>query len=122
MEVLSRLREVGYRIEVNDDKIRCHWRGEGKPDPEAVRPLLEELRSHEAEALVALREETGEPGPFPDPFDEGSYPPPGLVICMPDLDRPGCWIARRVGSLEPEGRGPDQVEAILDLGKKETPQ
>ena len=122
MEVLTRLREVGYRIEVNDDKIRCHWRGEGKPDPETVCPLLEELREHKAEALEALQEETGEPGPFPDPFDEDAYPSPGWIICLPDLDRPGWWIARRTRTLEPVGRGQSQAEAVLSLASKEAPE
>ena len=120
MEVQTRLREIGYTLAADGENIKCSWRGAGKPDPNTVYPLLEELRSHKAEALAALREETAEPSPYPDPFDEGSYSPPGLIICMPDLDRPGCWTARRTGTLKPVGHGPDQVEAILDLGREET--
>ena len=42
--VLTRLREIGYQVQAEGDRIKCHWQGEGKPDPEAVQPLFEELR------------------------------------------------------------------------------
>ena len=86
-----------------------------------MQPLLEELRQHKAEALKALRQES-DPEPessLRDPFDPECYPPPGLILCLPDRDRPGWWIARRTGSLEPGGHGPDQWEAILDLDRLE---
>ncbi len=121
MEVLARLREIGYQIQVAGDTIHCHWRGAGKPDPDEVGPLVEELRQRKAEALEALREPQAEV-PLPDPFDPEAYPPEGLIICLPDLKRPGRWIARRTGTLAPVGHGADQWEAIMDLDRLEREQ
>ena len=119
MEVLTRLREIGYRVQAEGDRIKCHWQGEGKPDSETVRPLLEELRQQKAEALKTLREETAGPAPVRDPFDTTRSLPPGVIITLPDRERPGCWVARRNGTLKPEGHGPDQWEAIMDLDRLE---
>ena len=120
MDVVARLREAGYWVRVEGDRIKCSWQGEGKPDPETVRPLLAELKAQKAEALETLRRESAEvEAPTVDPFDTSACLPPGLIVTLPDQDRPGWWTARRVGTLTPEGHGPDQVEAILDLDRRE---
>ena len=113
MDVVARLREAGYWVRVEGDRIKCSWQGQGKPDPDTVKPLIDELRQHRAEVLETLREES-----VVDPFDP-DYSPPGFIITLPDRNRPGWWIARRTGTLAPEGHGPDQVEAILDLDRLE---
>ena len=66
-----------------------------------------------------LREEMAEPAPVRDPFDPANALLPNLIVTLPDRNRPGWWIARRTGTLDPEGCGPDQVEAILDLDRLE---
>mgnify|MGYP001339819027 CR=1 FL=1 len=45
--------------------------------------------------------------------------PRGVVVCLPCMDHPDCWIAHKTGTLEPVGHGPDQVEAIMDLDRLE---
>ena len=57
MDLLDRLRQVGYTLTAEEGKIKCHWQGPGQPDPVEVQPLLEELRHHKAEAFEALRRE-----------------------------------------------------------------
>lgn len=59
-------------------------------------------------------------GQVRDPFDSTNYPPPGWIVCIRDRDKPDQWIARRVGSLEREGQGRDQVDAVLDLERLES--
>ena len=112
MDILDKLRKAGYRVRAEGDKVKATWQGEGKPDPDTVRPLIAELKAHKGAILEALREEAGEM-PECDPFDP-DWPPAGWIVTLPDRDRPG-WLARRAGTLEPCGRGADQVEAILSL-------
>ena len=55
MMVLSHLRAIGYQIQLEGEEIVCCWQGPGKPDAVQVRPLIEELRQHKAEAIESLR-------------------------------------------------------------------
>ena len=54
MNTLSRLRAIGYQIQVEGEEIVCRWEGSGRPEAAQVRPLLEELRQHKAEAIEEL--------------------------------------------------------------------
>ena len=123
MELLTQLREMGYLVQVDGSKIRCQWQGPGHPDPDRVRPLLAELRQQKALALVELRQEARtDPEKalsVRDPFDPHNQLPPGVIVCLPDLDRPGWWEARRIGKLTPVGHGSHQWDAILDLDTME---
>ena len=49
-------------------------------------------------------------------FDPENALPSGLPVVLPDRNN---WVARRSGTLEPEGCGVDQLEALLDLERKE---
>ena len=55
MNLLTRLEESGYQINLQDDDILLSYAGEGEPDPEAVNPLLRELKDRKPEALAFLR-------------------------------------------------------------------
>ena len=117
MELLDQLRGLGYEVTLDDGEITCFWRAPGLPDRDEVLPLLTALRQQKAEAVVALQEEQA-PDHL-DPFDVRNHLPPGVVVCHEDRDRPGWYYAKRVGSNGPVGHGEDQVEAILDLDRKE---
>ena len=116
MDVLVRLRQIGYRIDALEGKIQCHWEGQGKPDPDRVRPLLEELRQHKAEALRDLVGADAQ-ALFSDPFAPEPYLPKGLIATSPDSSRPDWWIAWRMGTKRPVGHGADQWDAIMDLDR-----
>jgi hypothetical protein len=55
MQALAKLREVGYSVTLDNDTLRLQWIGQGQPDAAIVRPLLNELRNHKAEALQYLQ-------------------------------------------------------------------
>ena len=71
-------------------------------------------------ASGSLRQETAGVDATPDLFNP-SWPPAGWIVTLPCLDHPGvgCWIARRVGTTEPEGHGETQAEAVLRLADLE---
>jgi len=51
MELLQKLRKIGYQITLEGANLRLTWQGEGSPDPAMVRPLLEELKQRKEEAV-----------------------------------------------------------------------
>jgi hypothetical protein len=55
METVERLRELGYLLTVDGDKLSATYTGEGQPNPITVKLLLEELKEHKQEALDYLR-------------------------------------------------------------------
>lgn len=55
MMVLMCLQALGYDIELEGEEIVCRWLGIGAPEACEVRPLIEELREHKAEAVGWLR-------------------------------------------------------------------
>ena len=124
MSAVDELRSVGSEVQLEGDDISFRWARAGRPDASRVRPLLDDIRQHKGEALDQLRQQGGHgiargQQDTRDPFSPRNQLPPGLIITLPDPDRSGWWIARRTGSIEPAGRGPDQVAAILDLGRLE---
>ena len=54
MGLLSELSALGYEILLNGENIHLHYQKEGRP-PEAVKPLLDELKEHKAEVVNMLR-------------------------------------------------------------------
>lgn len=70
---ISKLRGMGYHIELEGEEIVCRWQGEGVPDREAVTPLLAELRERKAAILEDYTERAGImefDGGFPRPEAE----------------------------------------------------
>ena len=54
---ISRLRAMGYEVQLEDKEVVCRWKGTGRPDPATVRPLMNELKERKAEILDVLRAE-----------------------------------------------------------------
>lgn len=57
MKYIEKLRAAGYKVRLKGDHVICTWCGKGQPDPQKVRPLLEELKANKEEALRYLQEE-----------------------------------------------------------------
>lgn len=55
MFLLQRLADMGYSISLRGDDLKLTWTGEGKPDPDQVKPLFAELKERKQEALTYLR-------------------------------------------------------------------
>ncbi len=55
MDAIIQLQTLGYRVNLEGDKIRLIWQGESGPNPEQVTPLLEEVRARKQEALRYIR-------------------------------------------------------------------
>jgi hypothetical protein len=55
MKILTSLCDLGYEIELEGDVIVCRWRGPGEPEAIYIRPLIEQLNEHKAEAKDWLR-------------------------------------------------------------------
>ena len=112
IDVLDRLRDIGYKVTASGDRLRCRWQGPGKPDPSVVRPLLDELRERKAEALASIR---GEEQLAPPVL---SKKPMELTYCRYEEEE-GIYIACRLGVPEPIGRGETEFDAVMDLWGKE---
>ena len=57
------------------------------------------------------------PPVYRDPFDPARRLPPGVIVALPDHE--GGYVARRAGTLHPDGSGDDQLSAVLDLERRE---
>jgi len=62
MEPLLELERIGYEATLKDDGqgISLKYKGEGKPDPDQVKPLIEEIKQRKQEAISYLMQQ--EPG------------------------------------------------------------
>ena len=49
------LARMGYQFMVNGQTIKAKYGGPGKPDLDAVRPLLETVRANKSEAIYFLK-------------------------------------------------------------------
>jgi hypothetical protein len=56
MQAIQQLRQLGYTITTNGDKINATYTGDDHPDPATVRLLLEELRAHKQDAITYLQQ------------------------------------------------------------------
>ena len=57
--------------------------------------------------------------PVRDPFDRRNYPGPIWPIVLPDLDQETGFTTRRGRNLGIVGHGATELEAILNLEKRE---
>ena len=123
MSAIEELRSTGYEVHLEGDDIAFRWTGPGQPDADRVRPLLDEVRQHKEEAVAQLRQcsETDALAnkDIRDPFDPANHVPPGLILAVEDLDKPGHCVAWRVGALDVRGYGATEVEAVEDLERIE---
>ncbi len=100
MDAIIRLREMGFWVRVEGDKIKVRWTGPGNA-PDAA-PLLDALRKRKAEALAILRGEVRPARPW--------------TWAGPDPDNSGQFIAWREGEFDHLiGRGETQLDACLSL-------
>jgi len=56
-EILDRVRDAGYEVKAQGDKIYWHWSAPDKPDLKIVKPLIDQMVKQKAEVLVILRAE-----------------------------------------------------------------
>jgi hypothetical protein len=54
---LSRLREIGYQVEIEENEIVCVFKGADGPDCSVVLPLLNDLKRHKDEYVETLKKE-----------------------------------------------------------------
>ena len=54
-EAVMKLTALGYRLEVEGDKVRWRWGGPGSPDPDMARPLLQMVIDYKDEVHYFLR-------------------------------------------------------------------
>jgi hypothetical protein len=54
IEAMRKLANFGYRFMVNGETIKAKYYGDGKPDPDTVRPLLEVMKAHKPDVLAYL--------------------------------------------------------------------
>jgi len=54
MRALTELERLGYTFTLDNNAVRYRLTGP-QPDPESVRPLLGELKTHKPEAILFLR-------------------------------------------------------------------
>ena len=55
MRAIIEIQAIGYRIDLMGDEIRLVWDGEEDPEPQRIRPLLEEIKVRKGEALEYLK-------------------------------------------------------------------
>lgn len=70
MELIAKIRQAGFRVTLDGEKIRFEYAGQGEP-PEAAKALLDALRERKNEVIAYLKEA------MPKPFLEMDG---GLVI------------------------------------------
>ena len=78
IEAARKLTYLGYRFTVNGETIKAKFDGQGEPDPDQVRPLLQTVKAHKPEVIDFLK----------------SYCPKcGGVVTCPDYEgRPLCLM------------------------------
>jgi hypothetical protein len=55
IEAVRKLAHIGYRFTVNGETIKARYEGQGDPDPDTVRPLLNTVKEHKPEVMVFLK-------------------------------------------------------------------
>jgi hypothetical protein len=55
MTAVDNLKALGYDVVINEDKIKLSYKGEGTPDENIVRPLLDELEANKSEIIKGLQ-------------------------------------------------------------------
>jgi len=54
-QVVMKLSRMGYRFELQGEKVRYEWQGNEDPDPSAVSPLLDLVRQHKDDVRYFLK-------------------------------------------------------------------
>jgi hypothetical protein len=54
LAAVQKLTAMGYRFQVDGNTLRYEWQGNGKPDPDLVRPLMEVVKAQKLEVLTYL--------------------------------------------------------------------
>lgn len=88
MKAILELQQLGYTFTLDGDSIRYRHRGQ-PPDPQQVRPLLEYLQRHRAEALCFLRQQ-----PTAGPSTVAVSPRLTTSPACAEVDRP--WVGQRI--------------------------
>jgi hypothetical protein len=87
MNVVKQLRLLGYRVTAKGADLALTYYGAGQPDPARVRPLLEELRQHKAEAITYLASEAAVPISRRSEAEEAAWwAATSIARGAPDLD------------------------------------
>ncbi len=81
MELIAKIRQAGFTVVLEGEKIRLEYAGQGEP-PDEAKALLDALRERKGEALAYLK------GIMPKPFLE---PSGGLVIPFGSAPRYHWW-------------------------------
>lgn len=81
MELIAKIRQAGFAIALDGEKIRLEYAGQGEP-PEAAKALLNALRERKAEAVAYLK------GVMPKPFFDADG---GLIIPFGSDSRYHWW-------------------------------
>jgi hypothetical protein len=55
--LLEKIRDIGYEVKAQKDKIYWHWYGSGNPDLKIVKPLIDQMVKQKAEIMAILRAE-----------------------------------------------------------------
>lgn len=81
-DLLGRLKSMGYDLHLEGERVRFKYAGEGEP-PEGVKTLLDTLRNHKPEVVVASLM-----GAMPKPYLEADG---GLAIPFGSGSRYHWW-------------------------------
>jgi hypothetical protein len=54
IEAVKKLSSLGYRFELAGDRLRYRYEGQGEPNPDTVKPLLETVKAHKPDVLAYL--------------------------------------------------------------------
>jgi hypothetical protein len=55
MRLLEHIKSLGYDVKINEGNIKLSYKGEGVPDKNRVRPLLQELKANKCEIIKMLQ-------------------------------------------------------------------
>ncbi len=55
MTLISKLKNLGYELCIDGEKLKYRYTLPGDPPADKVKPLLDELREHKAEVIAQLK-------------------------------------------------------------------
>ena len=118
-QVISEIRRHGVELRVEGDKLLF------RSDRDVPSDLQTSIRTHKAELLQMLRQtESSDLTVGADvsklleaeaKFSCLDIAPLNVVLCVPDPDHPGYWLAYRRTNRKAQGRGDSQAAAVLEL-------
>jgi hypothetical protein len=69
-ELLLKIREFGYSVELLDNQIKLTWEKNTEPEQEKVIPFLNALKRNKGQAIEELRREIEEKKPYLDQYGD----------------------------------------------------